>query len=83
MTCEHIITQKMINSHQKIEIKYNNEQNKFTIILNSNLRFIKNYTYLGIDAIVIQIKLSVDKIKKLYFLSPNEELLFNFDNLKN
>ena len=70
MTCAHVIDNFLIQNNDEIEIYYNNEKKNIKIKLNKNERFIKNYKYMGIDAIIIEI-LKNDNINEKYFLSPN------------
>ena len=65
-----------------IEISYDNSNKTFDIVLNKDNRFIIEYTYLGIDATVIEI-LTEDKIDEKYFLKCNLDYLYNFEGLKN
>ena len=55
MTCEHVVTHKMIVSQEDIKILFDNEEEEIYINLNDKERFIKSYKYLNIDATVIQI----------------------------
>ena len=70
MSCEHVITQKQIDSGELIEVLYNNEKDSLKISLNESGRFIRNYRYLNIDDTVVKI-LEKDKINKDLFLLPN------------
>ena len=81
---EHVITKEMIESKKKkkINVSYDNENKQFEIILNDKERFIKDYTYIDIDAVVVEI-LKKDKISKDYFLLPNKNYLNEFNDLKN
>ena len=57
MTCEHVIKMKELESKKdiKITIYYDNE-NEFRVIdLNKEKRFIRDFLYMNIDAIIIQI----------------------------
>ena len=70
VTNEHVITKQMVKTKSIIEISYDNETKKFRIILDKSQRFIMDYRYMNIDAIIIQI-LPMDNIPFECFLSPN------------
>ena len=70
ISCEHVITKKMIDSESKIKVYYQNEDKIIYIKLNSNERFIQDFSYLNIDATIVEI-LPKDNISKEYFLLPN------------
>ena len=73
MTCEHVITQKMIESKENIKVLCNAEETEKIICLNKRERFIKSYKYLDIDAVVIEI-LEADGVKdKICFLLPKAD----------
>ena len=81
-TCEHVITKEIIeNKKTIIEISYDNLNKTFEILLDKEMRFIREYTYLGIDATVIEI-LPEDKIDEKYFLKCNLDYLYNFEILE-
>ena len=83
MTNEHIITKDMIKNKDTIHFYYDNNIYKIKKInLNSNERYIKNfrYTYVGIDATVIEI-LPKDNIPKDYFLLPDINYMKKFNEL--
>ena len=82
ITCEHVITNKMIKSNETLEILFKNQKKKIYINLGDSDRFIKNYRYLNIDATIVQI-LDKDKIKDKYFLLPNLDYLNGFEQFKN
>ena len=82
MTCEHVVTHKMIISQEDIKILFDNEEEKIYINLNDKERFIKSYKYLNIDATVIQI-LPKDNIDDKYYLSPNLDYLNGYEQFKN
>ena len=73
MTNEHVISQNILNLNTLIEIKYDNQHKNFVLILdkieNNKKRFIRNYRYLNIDAVVIEI--FPNEVGKEYFLLPN------------
>ena len=70
MTNGHIIPKELIGNKEEIEVFYNNELNTIKICLNKNERFIKDYRYMDIDAIIIEI-LPEDNIKTVYYLLGN------------
>ena len=73
MTCEHVITEKMIESKEEVQVYYNMERSFMKFSLNKSERFIKSYKYLNIDAVVIEI-LQADgvKIKDFFLLADHE-----------
>ena len=72
MTNEHVILKEIIELKEKIEIYYDNEYERIEIELNKEERYIKDYKYMDIDVIIIEIK-KEDNINKDYFLLPNIE----------
>ena len=82
MTCEHLIEKEAIESKEKMEIYYDNEQKKNEIELNKNKRYIQNYLYLNIDVIIIEI-IKEDNINENYFLLPNLEYINGYNIFKN
>ena len=81
MTCAHVIDSFLIKNNDEIEFYYDNEKKNVKIKLNKSERFIKDYTYMGIDNIIIEI-LKDDKINEKYFLSPNLDYINNYNELK-
>ena len=83
MTCEHVITETMIEKGDYIQINYDYDKKNISINLNKSERFIKSYIYLNIDTTVVEIlEKEKDKITEEYFLLPlpyldiiNEELI--------
>jgi len=69
MTNEHIITRQMINSKIKITIFFDGQSERREIILDENIRFIKEYTNNNIDITIIEI-IKEDNINKKYYLFP-------------
>ena len=69
MTCEHVITKEIVKSKTNVKILYDYELKEINIELDKNKRFIKYFTEMDIDIIIIQI-LSEDNIDEKYFLSP-------------
>ena len=69
MTNEHVLTKEIVESKENIQIFYDHESEEKIINLNKYKRFIKEFTEMDIDIIVIQI-LNEDNIDKKYFLSP-------------
>ena len=86
ITCEHIITKQFIKDKKVIEIGYNyiNENNyKINIQLNGDVRFIREYTYLDVDATVVQIFPEKKEIEKDYFYEiKNIDILNNYETFK-
>ena len=74
MTNRHVI-KKMVNLRQKLNISYDNLRYNFTLELDSNKRFIIDFIYMNLDAIIIEI-LPTDNIDYKYFLMPD----FNYKN---
>ena len=73
ITCEHVISEDLIKNNTEIEIRYNyisEDKKKLTIKLNEKDRFIRVYTYLGIDAIIIEIY-PEKEIQKEFFYENN------------
>ena len=69
MTNEHVITRKIVKAKENIKIFYDLGEKEREIDLNKDRRFIKDYTDMGIDIIIIQI-LEEDNIDEKYFLLP-------------
>ena len=82
MTNEHVITKEMTENKKVIEIFYDNQNLRLEIKLDKEKRFIKDYLYLGIDAIIIEI-IKEDNIKDNYFLSPNMEYINGYKEFEN
>lgn len=84
MSNEHVLTKEMIYSKEKkkIKVSYDNESKNIEIILDDKERFIKDYTYIDIDAVVVEI-LEKDKIREDYFLLPNKKYINKYNELKN
>ena len=80
ITNEHVVTKKMIEDKDTIEVYFNIETNILDIKLNSEERIIKNFTEFGMDTTVIEI-LPSDKIPKYYFLLPLKDYMENYDKL--
>jgi len=80
MTCEHIITNEIIENNKRIEIYYDNQKKRIKIELNKNERFIRNFLDLNIDCTIVEI-LPNDNISEDYFLIPNIDYSINYDNL--
>ena len=60
----------MVNLRQKLNISYDNLRYNFTLELDSNKRFIRDFIYMNLDAIIIEI-LPTDNIDYKYFLMPD------------
>ena len=80
MTCEHVITTKMIEQQETINIFYDNESKTREIKLNPDERFIKVFTDFTMDATVVEI-LPKDNIPSDYFLLTLLDYRNNFDAL--
>lgn len=70
MSCEHVIDKKSIDSNMEMEILFDNQKEIRKIVLDKKERFIQEYTYLGLDAVIVEIKPD-DFIQTDYFLLPN------------
>ena len=85
ITCEHVITREMVNQRQKIKFFYDSLNRKLKeIVLNPDERLIQDFRNpkeieYDIDAIAIEI-LPKDNISKEYFLEPDIESIYNFNN---
>ena len=73
MSNEHVISKEIIESKTEIEIFYDNQHQKIKIVLDKDLRFIRDYRYLNIDAVIIEI--FPEEIQQNYFLLPNIEYI--------
>ena len=82
MTNCHIITKEMIKKREKICFYYDNDQVVKEIILNSNERYIKEFSDMSIDVIVVEI-LPTDNFDKNYFLLPDIYYIYEYKDLKN
>ena len=82
MTNEHVITRELIEQQQEITFYYDGKSECNTISLNRNKRFIKHFREEGIDATIVEI-LPEDNISKDYFLLPNMDYMFNYNNYLN
>ena len=70
MTNAHLITDEIVDSQKEIEIYYDYETKKNSIILNNEEREINEYNTNNLDIAIIQI-LDSDNIDDNYFLLPN------------
>ena len=73
---EHIIKKEFLNDEYIIKISYDNEFITKYIDLNNNKRYMRSFTYIGIDLTIVQI-LDEDNISKDYFLYPDEQNINN------
>ena len=78
MTCEHLIKKEAIELSEKMEIYYDNQYERREIELNKNERYIRDYLYMNIDAVVIEI-IKEDNINEIYFLLPNIEYINGYE----
>ena len=69
MTCEHIITNEIIENNRTIEIYYDNQKKRIKIELNKNERFIRHFLDFNIDCSIVEI-LPNDNVSEDYFLIP-------------
>ena len=77
MTCEHLITKKIIESKTEIDICYDNQNYFIKIKLDENDRFIRDYSVINMDITIVEIK--KDEIPEELFLplkdiNKNEDL---------
>ena len=84
VTCEHVLTNSYIEEKQQIKVYYENQNKIIDLLLDDKERFIRTYTYMDIDATVVEIKPS-DNVKEKYFLSFNPDYVKaeNFNSLRN
>ena len=80
MTNEHVITKKMIQEKNIINIYYDSQSKHRKISLNSQERFIKEFKDIQIDATVIEI-IPQDDISKDDFLLPLIDYMDNYNQL--
>ena len=71
----------MIEKKKTIYIK--NSYNPFSIILDKTERFIRDYTYMNIDATLIEIFPEKLNIPKNFFLSPDPKFMNGYDIFNN
>ena len=79
MTCEHIINKNILKHEGSVTAYYNHGKNFFTININKAKRFMKEYTFIDIDAIVIEI-LPEDNIEETFFIKNNINYLYDSEN---
>ena len=86
ITNEHIITKEIIKDKKVIEIGYNytsEKNNTIDIKINGEERFIREYTYLDVDATVVQIFPKNKEIEEEYFYEiKNIDSLSNYEQFK-
>ena len=82
MSCEHVITKKLIEKKSKITFFYDNLNKMKEFTLDTNKRYIKDFQDINIDATIVEI-LTTDKIIDDYFLLPNFEFMENLGGLNN
>ena len=82
MSCEHVITKKLIEKKSKITFFYDNSNKMKEFSLDTNERYIKDFQDINIDATIVEI-LAKDNIIDDYFLSPNSEFMDNLGGLNN
>ena len=82
LTAAHVIKNNKINIFNKdIEVFYNNENNYLTINLNKDERFIRDYSFMGIDAFLIEI-IEKDNVDKNIFLKPNLDFIHIYKDIR-
>ena len=82
MSCEHVITKKLIEKKSKITFFYDNSNKMKEFTLDTNKRYIKDFQDINIDATIVEI-LTTDNIIDDYFLLPNFEFMENLGGLNN
>ena len=75
MSNEHVISKEAIESKTELEIWYDNQHQKIKLVLDKDLRFIRDYRYLNIDAVIVEIFL--EEVNQNYFLLPNIDYIGN------
>ena len=81
ISCHHVINKEMIDSKNEIKVFYEKEEKFVDIILDAKRRYIKTFTYLNIDATLVEI-LPSDNISEKYFLLPNLDYIDQYELLK-
>ena len=82
MTNENLIKREMIELKEKIEIYYDKESVKLKINLNKEERYIKDFIYLDLDLIIIEI-IKEDNINEEIFLLPDMEYKNGYKEYEN
>ena len=82
MSCEHVITKKLIQKKEKISFYFDNESKIREIKLEPNERFIKDFRDIDIDVTIVEI-IKSDNITEDYFLLPNINFMSNLSQLTN
>jgi hypothetical protein len=82
MSCEHVITKKLIEKKSKITFFYDNSKKMKEFELDTSKRYIKDFQDINIDATIVEI-LTTDNIIDDYFLLPNFEFMENLGELNN
>ena len=80
MTNEHIVTKKLIEQEATINVYYDQLKNSVKIVLNPYERIIREFTYMDIDATVIEI-LPKDNIDQEFFLLPHIKYMYDINQL--
>ena len=83
LTAAHVIKNEKGKIIKDIEVLYNNENDCLTINLNENERFFRDYSFMGIDAFLIQIISKDDILDKSFFLKPNLDFINKIEKLEN
>ena len=80
ITNEHVVTKNLIKQKDTIMVYYDKEKKFIKIKLDPNERIIREFTYIDIDATVIEI-LPEDNIDQKFFLLPLDEYMNDFEQL--
>jgi hypothetical protein len=56
ISCEHVLRSKYIKAKKTIIVYFENQDKNIKIVLDGSKRFIREYTYMNIDATVVEIK---------------------------
>ena len=81
LTNEELIKNRLIEKKAKLRLIYDHKNKYIEINVNKNERYIQDYKYLNINAIIIQIL--PDNIENKYFLLPSHEYLNGFEIFQN
>ena len=66
ISCEHVLKRIYINEKREINVSFDNQNKNINIVLDDSERFIREYTYMNIDATVVEIK-PHDNVEEKYF----------------
>jgi hypothetical protein len=82
MSNEHVIKKEFVSSKETLKIILKSVQIETEIILNKEERYIQDFKFLGIDAVIVKI-LENDKIPTDYFLKPNMDYQKGYSQFEN